>query len=80
MDNIRLYTCMVGKKPTHANFYVDDVSELEAVVTTMAGTDAASVAAAAAADGTDSGIDAGGAGGARGVREEVSSRVDASAG
>lgn len=41
MDNIRLYTCMVGKKPTHANFYVNEVSEVEAVVARMAGTDVA---------------------------------------
>lgn len=36
---MRLYTCMVGKKPTHANFYVNEVSEVEAVVARMAGTD-----------------------------------------
>lgn len=39
MDNMRLYTCMVGKKPTHANFYVNEVAEVEAVVAKMAGTD-----------------------------------------
>ena len=39
MDRIRLYTCMVGKKPTHANFYVNDVSEVETVVAAMAGRD-----------------------------------------
>lgn len=39
MDNIRLYTCMVGKKPTHANFYVNEVSEVEQTLARMAGTD-----------------------------------------
>lgn len=43
MDNIRLYTCIVGKKPTHANFFVNEVSEVEAVVAKMAGTDGAAV-------------------------------------
>eukprot|EP00752_Nemacystus_decipiens_P011628 g10323.t1 len=38
MDNIRLYTCMVGKKPTHANFYVNDVAEVEQTLSRMAGT------------------------------------------
>lgn len=41
MDSMRLYTCIVGKKPTHANFYVNEVSEVEAVVAKMAGTDVA---------------------------------------
>lgn len=56
MDNIRLYTCMVGKKPTHANFYVNEVSEVEQTLTRMAGdavvaggTGAAAAAAASAA-------------------------------
>lgn len=38
MDNIRLYTCMVGKKPTHANFYVNEVAEVEQTLSRMAGT------------------------------------------
>lgn len=38
MDNIRLYTCMVGKKPTHANFYVNEVAEVEHTLSRMAGT------------------------------------------
>lgn len=37
MDNIRLYTCMVGKKPTHANFYVNEVAEVEQTLSRMAG-------------------------------------------
>lgn len=44
MDRIRLYTCMVGKTPTHANFYVNDVSEMEGVVARLAGGDASAVA------------------------------------
>lgn len=40
MDNIRLYTCMVGKKPTHANFYVNEVAEVEQTLSRMAGTSA----------------------------------------
>lgn len=38
LDNIRLYTCMVGPKPTHASFYVNEVAEIEAIVAKMAGT------------------------------------------
>lgn len=38
LDNIRLYTCMVGPKPTHASFYVNEVAEVEAIVAKMAGT------------------------------------------
>lgn len=49
MDNIRLYTCMVGKKPTHANFYVNDPSEVAQTLSRMAGTDKKNPAAAAAA-------------------------------
>lgn len=37
MDSIRLYTCMVGKKPTHANFYVNEVAEVEHTLSRMAG-------------------------------------------
>ncbi|CBJ31301.1 Trehalose 6-phosphate synthase, family GT20 / Trehalose 6-phosphate phosphatase [Ectocarpus siliculosus] len=49
MDNIRLYTCMVGKKPTHANFYVNDPSEVAQTLSRMAGTDKKDPADAAAA-------------------------------
>lgn len=52
MDNIRLYTCMVGKKPTHANFYVNEVSEVAQTLSRMAGTDSKGPAAATAAAAT----------------------------
>ena len=69
MDNIRLYTCMVGRKPTHANFYVNEVSEVEAVVARMAGTDVAQDGAAQdrASIGASAGLREGGGGGAEGA-------------
>lgn len=53
MDNIRLYTCMVGKKPTHANFYVNEVAEVEQTLSRMAGTSGEGGGAAESAVGGD---------------------------
>lgn len=39
LDKIRLYTCMVGPKPTHASFYVNEVAEVGAAIAKMAGID-----------------------------------------
>ncbi|CAM9939272.1 unnamed protein product [Phaeothamnion confervicola] len=49
-DNIRLYMCTVGKKPTHATYYVDETSEVEDLVVALAdATDAYPAAAKPAA-------------------------------
>ncbi|CAM9423891.1 unnamed protein product, partial [Discosporangium mesarthrocarpum] len=37
-DDIRVYTCTVGKKPTHASLYVNETREVEALVQVLAGT------------------------------------------
>eukprot|EP00904_Undaria_pinnatifida_P011972 jgi/Undpi1/7905/HiC_scaffold_24.g10377.m1 len=77
MDNIRLYTCMVGKKPTHANFYVNEVSEVEAVVARMAGTDVATVGGGGdrANIGASAGLREGGGGGVAGGGRRLEATV-----
>mmetsp|Transcript_921 Transcript_921/g.1381 ORF Transcript_921/g.1381 Transcript_921/m.1381 type:complete len:570 (+) Transcript_921:75-1784(+) len=35
IDNLRLYMCTVGKKPTHATFYVDDATEVEELIVSL---------------------------------------------
>lgn len=90
MDNIRLYTCMVGKKPTHANFYVNEVSEVEAVLAVMAGGDSSvleadlvdAMGAVAIGPDVDENADEGGEhGGAEGGEDQgPEARIDALAG
>lgn len=70
MDNIRLYTCMVGKKPTHANFYVNEVSEVEQTLSRMAGD------AVVAGAGTGAGASGGGGGGGVGDALKGSPRLE----
>lgn len=79
---------MVGKKPTHANFYVNEVSEVEAVLAVMAGGDSGggvleadlvdSMGAVAIGHGVDEGVGQGRAEG--GEVQGAGARIDALAG